>query len=245
MISISLAPSRLHLSLTILSLLSLSQPTWSASQPPTPVADSAHAGVKDSAAADSASKAALAAITSEPLLPEILSPGERIMWGEHGLMRWTGLFPLTEESREKELGLRRTMLTVHEIGGFITLGAMLTTVVYGQLTMNGYKSLGDTHVTLATATIASYFTTAALSLLSPPPMIRRKEWNTISIHKGLAIVHFTGMILTPLLADGVAMRERGTGRTGLQIDHDKARIHQVSGYITTVAFASAMAVVTF
>lgn len=167
------------------------------------------------------------------------------MWGEHGMMRWTGLFPLTEESREKELGLRRTMLTVHEIGGFITLGTMLTTVVYGQLTLNGYKSLGDTHKNWASATIASYFVTAGLSLLSPPPSIRRKEWSTISIHKGLALIHFSGMVLTPLLADGVAMNERGTGKTGLQIDRDKARIHQISGYITTVAFASAMAVITF
>lgn len=182
---------------------------------------------------------------SMALLPEILSPGEKIMWGEHGLMRWSGLYPLTEDSRTQELKLRRTMLTVHEIGGFTTLAAMIATATYGQLTLNGYKSLGETHKTLAVITIASYFTTAALSLLSPPPLVRRKEWNTISIHKGLAIVHFTGMVLTPLLADGIAMNERGSGKSSLEIDRDKARVHQISGYITTVAFASAMAVITF
>ncbi len=181
----------------------------------------------------------------EPLLPKVLSPGEKLMWGEHGLMRWSGIFPLTEEARERELSLRRTMLTVHQIGGIVTLGSMIATAVYGQLTLNGYSSLGETHKTLAAITIGSYFTTAAMSLLSPPPMIRRNQWNTISIHKGLAIIHFTGMVLTPLLANNIADNERSGGKTNLQINHDKALVHQISGYITTVAFASALAVVTF
>jgi hypothetical protein len=185
-----------------------------------------------------------AAAMQDPLLPEIMSPGERLMWGRHGLMRTIGAFPLTEESREKEMGLRRTMLTIHEIGGFATLAAMLTTVVYGQLTLNGNLSLGETHQAWATATIISYFTTASLSLLSPPPMVRRKEWNTVSIHKGLAIVHFTGMILTPLLAEGVAREERGSSSPA-KIDRDKAHIHQISGYITTATFAAAMMVIAF
>ena len=167
------------------------------------------------------------------------------MWGEHGLMRITGIYPLTEDSRIKELGLRRTMLTVHEVAGFATLAAMVATATFGQLTLNGHTSYGETHKTLAGVTIGSYFFTAALSLLSPPPMVRRKEWNTISIHKGLAIVHFTGMILTPLLADGIARRENGAGASKEALDRDKAHIHQISGYITTAAFAGAMIAVTF
>src|SRR4051812_13237484 len=118
------------------------------------------------------------------LLPEVLSPGERLMWGEHGLMRRIGAYPLTEESREKELSLRRTMLTVHQVGGFATLAALVTTVVLGQLTLNGNTDLADYHTTMAAGAITLYFTTAALSLFSPPPMVRRNEWNTISIHKG-------------------------------------------------------------
>ncbi len=184
-------------------------------------------------------------VQADPLLPVNLSPGEHILWGQHGLMRSIGAFPFTEESREKELSLRRTMLTIHETGGFITLGAMLTTVVYGQLTLNGYTSLGDTHELWAQATIWSYFLTASMSLLSPPPMVRRSEWSTVSIHKGLAIIHFSGMILTPLLAEGIAMEERGSGTNRDKIDRDKARIHQVSGYITTAAFAGALMVITF
>ncbi len=179
------------------------------------------------------------------LLPALLSPGEKLMWGEHGLMRATGAFPLTEESRLKELNLRRTMLTAHEIGGFLTLGAMVTTVVYGQLTLNGDRRFADTHTNWAAATIFSYFLTASMSLLCPPPMVRRNNWNTVSIHKGLAFIHFTGMILTPLLADGIALDEGRSNTSQTKIDRDKARVHQISGYITTAAFASALMVITF
>lgn len=225
-------------------------PAWpGASEAPggaTPAVKDNSIGVPASIPSSSAPvDSAAALIPTDPLLPEVLSPGEHLMWGQHGFMRIIGAFPLTEESREREMGLRRAMLTVHEIGGFTTLAAMIATATYGQLTLNGYHSLGDTHMALADVTIGAYFFTAAMSLLSPPPMIRRKEWNSVSIHKGLAIVHFTGMILTPLLADGVAMNERGTGKSGLQIDRDKAHIHQVSGYITTAAFAAAMVAVTF
>lgn len=193
---------------------------------------------KDTASVPSA---AAAVIPADPLLPEIMGPGERLMWGEHGLMRLIGAFPLTEDSREREIRLRRTMLTAHEVGGFLTLASMIATVTFGQMTLNGREDLGETHETLAGVTIGSYFLTAALSLMSPPPMVRRKEWNTISIHKGLAFVHFTGMVLTPLLADEIA----GEGANQGRIDRDKARVHQVSGYITTAAFATAMLVVTF
>jgi polyisoprenoid-binding protein YceI len=62
-------------------------------------------------------------------------------------MRITGIYPLTEESREKEFGLRRTMLTVHQAAGFATLAAMIATATYGQLTLNGNAGLGETHQT--------------------------------------------------------------------------------------------------
>ena len=127
--------------------------------------DSAHAVPASPVSADSAATAASATTTiaTDPLLPEVLSPGEHLMWGQHGFMRIIGAFPLTEESREREMGLRRTMLTVHEIGGFATLAAMIATATYGQLTLNGYHSLGNTHMTLADVTIGAYFFTAAMS----------------------------------------------------------------------------------
>lgn len=182
---------------------------------------------------------------SDRLLPKRLSPGEKILWGEKGLMRLTGLYPLTEDSRLNELSLRRGLLTAHEIGGFVTLGAMMTTVVFGQLRVNGDATMARPHKNWAKATIVSYFLTASMSLLSPPPMVRRSSWSSISIHKGLAFIHFSGMILTPLLAEGIAMEERRSGADPDRIDRDKAKVHLVSGYLTTVAFASALMVITF
>lgn len=177
------------------------------------------------------------------LLPDNLSFIERSFWGEHGLFRSTGLAPLTPESRKAELGLRRTMLTAHQIGGFVTLAAMLTTCYYGQRVIDGRRDLGDTKSTLAGITVLSYSVTGLLALLSPPPMLRRDEQSTTTTHKLLAWAHVAGMILTPILANNIHERAPGTHK---QIwNMDKAHFHQVSGYITTALFTAAMITVTF
>lgn len=177
------------------------------------------------------------------LLPDNLSFIERSFWGEHGLFRSTGLAPLTPESRKAELGLRRTMLTAHQIGGFVTLAAMLTTCYYGQRVIDGRRDLGDTKSTLAGITVLSYSVTGLLALLSPPPMLRRDEQSTTNTHKLLAWAHVAGMILTPILANNIHERAPGTHK---QIwNMDKAHFHQVSGYITTALFTAAMLTVTF
>lgn len=172
-------------------------------------------------------------VQADPLLPEILSPGERLFWGERGLMRVIGAFPLNEESREQELILRRGLLTAHQIGGFLTLASMIATAYAGQMIVNGDNSYETAKTRLAWTTVGAYFTTASLALLSPPPLLRRAGWSSVSTHKALAWVHFTGMVVTPLL--------------GVMVDGDRDRqmLHQVSGYVTTAAFAGAMLVITF
>lgn len=181
--------------------------------------------------------------TTKPnLLPKNISFLENGLWGERGLFRTVGLAPeLTIESRKSELGLRRTMLSVHQIGGFTTLGLMLATCYYGQKIIDGgvygRRDFENTKKILARATVISYSITGLLSILSPPPMIRRDEVSTTSIHKTLAWLHVTGMILTPILANSITKHR--------QFHLDKARVHQVAGYITTAIFASAMIVITF
>jgi hypothetical protein len=183
------------------------------------------------------------------LLPEIMGPMEKVMWGQKGLMRGLG-FPLTEESREREIFLRRNMLTAHQVGGLLTLAAMAATVVTGQLLINSADEaehaghagteehdhgLHTAKVALAWSTVGLYATTAALSVFTPPPANRRRTqgWNSISWHKGLAVAHFTGMFITPFF--------------GLMIDdnHDAQIFHQVTGYATLAALAGAMLVITF
>jgi hypothetical protein len=178
------------------------------------------------------------------LQPENLGFFERNLWSENGLFRTMGIAaPLTPESRKSELSLRRTMLVAHETSGFVTLGLMLTTVVYGQKVINQINdkspslSLRRTHIGFADATIATYSLTALLSLLSPPPVIRRDEMSTLSYHRALAWIHVTGIIITPFIAS--LAKRRGASYESI------LRIHQVSGYITTTAFAASMIVITF
>lgn len=195
---------------------------------PSSFAASAPSETGESAAA----AAAEPAVQKDPLLPDIMSPGEKIMWGEHGWMRALAGLPLNEESREKEMGIRRTMLTLHQVGGYVTLASMLATAFCGQMIINGNESYEDAKGALAWTTVGLYFTTAAFSLLSPPPVIRRPGFSSLTVHKTLAWVHFSGMMITPIL---------GT----LIEDQRKLRVfHQTAGYVTTAAFAGAMISIT-
>ncbi len=170
------------------------------------------------------------------LLPDNMSLMERTMWGESGVLRGIGIAStLTPEVRKSELQLRRTMLTLHQISGFVTLGLMGTAVYYGQQLING-KNTKDAHKTFVAAAIVSYGCTAALSIFSPPPLIRRDEASTTTLHKTLAWVHFAGMIVTPILGSMI----------GRHADYSqRARTHQVAAYITTGTLALSMIVMTF
>jgi hypothetical protein len=171
------------------------------------------------------------------LQPENMSILERGLWDDNGFFRKIGLAsPLTPEVRKSELSLRRTMLSAHQIGGFVTLGLMGTAVYFGQKVIDGEVGYRRNHQIFVAATITSYSATALLSLLSPPPMIRRDEISTITIHKALAWVHVAGMILTPIL--GASIGRHAT-------DSQRARFHQVSAYVTTTALAASMITVTF
>jgi hypothetical protein len=173
------------------------------------------------------------------LLPDNMSFMERGLWGENGFFRGIGIAsPLTPEARKNELALRRTMLSIHQIGGFLTVGLMATTVYFGQKYLNNsQRSDRDMHQTFVLATIISYSATGLMSVLSPPPLIRRDEVSTTTIHKTLAWVHAAGMVLTPIL--GAAIGRRGASY------YDRARVHQISAYVTTAIFAASMIVITF
>jgi hypothetical protein len=186
--------------------------------------------------ADSASVDSLPRIATHRLLPENMSLMERGMWGEHGILRGVGIAsPLTPEVRKGELGLRRTMLSMHQIGGFVTLGFMFGAVYAGQRVIDGNRNFRQVHQTFVTGTILSYGTTAMLAILSPPPTIRRDEVSTTTIHKTLAWIHFAGMILTPIL--GASIHRNSPVKA--------ERFHQISAYATTAAFTASMIIVTF
>ena len=56
--------------------------------------------------------------TEKPsLLPEKMLITQRVLWGERGLFRKTGIAKLSIENREKELIVREKMLKAHQIIG--------------------------------------------------------------------------------------------------------------------------------
>jgi hypothetical protein len=172
------------------------------------------------------------------LLPENVSFVERGLWGESGFLRNIGIAsPLTPEVRKSEIALRRTMLTLHQIGGFVTLGLMASAAYSGRQILDGRDNFRGVHQAFVVATIASYSLTALLAVLSPPPLIRRNEVSTTTIHKTLAWVHFAGMVVTPIL--GSLLNRRSSSY------YDRARVHQVSAYITTGTLALSMIVLIF
>ena len=64
--------------------------------------------------------------TEKPsLLPEKMLITQRILWGEKGLFRKTGIAKLSIENREKELIIREKMLKAHQIIGYITFAGMI------------------------------------------------------------------------------------------------------------------------
>ena len=180
------------------------------------------------------------------LLPDKISFGEKLFWGESGVFRGLGIAsPLTPEVRKHELTVRRAMLTMHQIGGFLALASMIGTAWTGQQTIDhpNNRALRNAHQQFVLTTIITYSLTASLSILSPPPLIRRDDGGgTTAIHKTLAWFHVAGMILTPIL--GSMVSQRGV-KGSLGINIDKAHFHQYAGYITTAIFAASMIVITF
>ena len=163
------------------------------------------------------------------LLPERMIFTQRIFWGENGILRKTGIAPLNLKNREKELKLRRSFLKTHQILGYATLGTMVAQGIIGGKLYNCDYSLYNTHKTMGKIVNAGYFTGAALSLFSPPPLTNKKTkgFSSIKAHKFLANIHFTAMVLTNVVAD------------------DNKKAHKAAAYTAFASYATAVIVFKF
>jgi hypothetical protein len=178
------------------------------------------------------------------LLPDRMMPTQSLLWGKHGLLRITGISPLNEKNRTVELKIRRTMLISHQIVGYATLAGMIAQGIIGaklyKQINNGddYSQTKKIHEGLGTGVNIAYFTDAGLSLLSPPPLIsnRTKGFNSIKLHKGLAVIHLSAMITTNILANRIANSTSDT---------DFKPYHRAAAYTAFGAFAGAMLVMKF
>ena len=137
------------------------------------------------------------------LLPQRMVFTQKMLWGEKGLLRTTGIAPLTMEQRQKELKLRRVMLTTHQVLGYVTLAAMVAQGIIGGKLYNGDFELYELHKDMADVVNIGYFTTAGLSLFTPPPLINKKikGFSSIKAHKTLASIHFSAMVATNIYKD--------------------------------------------
>lgn len=90
------------------------------------------------------------------------------------------------------------------------------------------------HERTATFINVSYGTTLALSLFAPPPIIgSRRGFNTIKLHKYLAVVHLAGMVATNVLA---GMIEK---------NYQLNPYHRAAAYTTFVAYAASVIALKF
>ena len=174
-------------------------------------------------------------IEKPSLLPEKMIFSQRILWGEKGLLRKTGIVKLSLENREKELVVRERMLKAHQIIGYITFAGMIYQGILGGKLYNGDYSVYDTHKKLGKIVTASYFTGAALSLFTPPPLVSRKKegLNNIRLHKILANVHVPAMIVTNIYADKQYEKK------------SYKEIHKVSAYTAVASYTLAMVTIIF
>lgn len=162
------------------------------------------------------------------LLPDRMLFTQRLLWGEKGLMRSFNRFELTVEKRERELKLRRKVLVAHQLLGYVTLAGMVAQGVLGTQLYNRKYNLYETHKILGNLTSATYFTTAALSLFAPPPLIAEKKGlSSTRAHKWLATIHFSAMVATNVLAD------------------ERKKWHRAAAYTAFGSYATAMIVLTF
>lgn len=169
------------------------------------------------------------------LLPERMLFTQRAFWGEKGLYRRMGLAPkeFTIESREKELRARRTIFKFHQALGLLAAGGMIAQSILGPKLYNGDFAIRNTHKKVALGTNIVYGTTALLAFTAPPPMVNRKKFDNIKLHKILSAVHLSGMITTNVLA-----RQAGMGKV------DK-KWHRAAAITTFTAYAGAIASIKF
>jgi len=149
------------------------------------------------------------------LLPDKMILTQRLLWGDNGLFRKTGLSSLNIENRQKELVIREKMLKAHQILGYVTFAGMIAQGILGGKLYDGDYSLYKTHKTIGNFVTATYFTGAGLSLFSPPPLVSSSSdgLNNIKVHKILANLHVPAMIMTNVLSEKDRKQHRAAAYT--------------------------------
>jgi hypothetical protein len=134
------------------------------------------------------------------------------------------------------LDKRSHMLLIHQRLGLITTAPLIATLITsaGAGGKSSSASGRELHATLGGITAGMYFTTAYFAVFAPkiPGNTRR---GPIRLHRALAWVHGTGMVLTPILG-AMAYDQRNAGEKV----HGIAKYHSTAAWITGVAYGAAI-----
>jgi hypothetical protein len=174
-------------------------------------------------------------IDSQLIAPSKMLFTQKLVWGNNGLLknRYGSTQDLVEK-RKIDLRIRRKMLQLHQIGGFVTLGGMVAQGIIGSQLYNGSYKLRETHEKLGAAVNLSYGFTAINGLFTPPSTFKRdKKVTSIRLHKWLAIAHMSGMIATNILA------------TQIENNASLKPYHRAAAYTSFFSLAAAMVVIKF
>jgi len=137
---------------------------------------------------------------------------------------------------QARLDKRTRMLKIHQKMGLITAVPLAATIISG-FGAGGHKtssSTRDLHAALGSATVGLYFTTAYFAIRAPK-ISGTETRGPIRVHKALAWVHGTGMILTPILG-AMAFQQKSRG----EHIHGIAQAHGPVAIITGAAYGAAL-----
>ncbi|HEV3331157.1 MAG TPA: carboxypeptidase-like regulatory domain-containing protein [Bryobacteraceae bacterium] len=134
------------------------------------------------------------------------------------------------------LDKRSHMLLIHQRLGLITTAPLLATLISsgGAAGKKSSASGRELHATLGGITAGMYFTTAYFAVFAPkiPGNTRR---GPIRVHRALAWVHGSGMVITPILG-ALAYNQRSAGEKV----HGIAQYHSAAAWVTGVAYGAAI-----
>lgn len=174
-------------------------------------------------------------VDSQLITPSKMLFTQKLVWGTNGIFKNRyGNIEDPIERRKIDLRIRRRMLQIHQIGGFVTLGGMVAQGIVGSQLYNGSYKLKQTHEALGAAINLTYGLTAINALFTPPSTFKRdKKLTSIRLHKWLAIAHMSGMLATNILASQI------------QNNPSLKPYHRAAAYTSFVSLAAAMVVIKF
>jgi hypothetical protein len=142
---------------------------------------------------------------------------------------------------QARLDRRSHMLQMHQRLGLITAIPLVATLIAsgGAGGHSTSSTARDLHAALGSVTVGMYVWTASYAIRAPR-IEGTKTRGPIRVHKALAWVHGTGMILTPVLG-AMAFDQKSKGERV----HGIASAHGAAAWITGIAYGAAIVSVSF